>query len=127
MYVARWTTLHVRQLIRSMEAALAKRGFAFVEVISPCPTLYTRRNKLGSGLDWMRMLRDMTDVRNGADPGTVDIGFKERITIGTFVDIEKPTLQDKIDESMKAALGEAYTRIDAAGTDRSERRALLDR
>lgn len=127
VYVARWTTLHVRQLIRSMEAALAKRGFAFVEVISPCPTLYTRRNKLGSGLDWMRMLRDKTDVRNGADPGTVDIGFKERITIGTFVDIEKPTLQDKIDESMKAALGEAYTRIDAAGTDRSERRALLDR
>jgi len=27
---------------------------------------------------------------------------------------------------MKAALGEAYTRIDQAGTDRSERRALLD-
>jgi len=126
VYVARWTTLHVRQLIRSMETALAKRGFAFVEVISPCPTLYTRRNKLGSGLDWMRMLRDKTDVRNGADPRTVDISFGGRIAIGTFVDIEKPTLQDRIDESMKAALGEEYLRIDAAETDRSEQRALQE-
>ena len=126
VYAARWTTLHIRQLIASMETALAKRGFAFVEVISPCPTLYTRRNKLGSGLDWMRMFRDKTDVRTGADPRTVDISFGGRIAVGTFVDEEKPTLQERIDESMKASLGEAYLKIDAAETDRSERPALQE-
>src|SRR5512142_662192 len=39
-YVARWTTYHVKQLARSMEEILNKKGFCFIEVLSPCPTLY---------------------------------------------------------------------------------------
>jgi len=53
-YVARWTTFHVRQLARSMTEMLTKRGFGFIEVLSPCPTLYQRRNKMGDGLDAMK-------------------------------------------------------------------------
>src|SRR5256714_11351017 len=34
-YVARWTTYHVKQLSRSMEEVLSKKGFCFIEVISP--------------------------------------------------------------------------------------------
>ncbi|MGD8375943.1 MAG: 2-oxoacid:ferredoxin oxidoreductase subunit beta [Acidobacteriota bacterium] len=126
VYVARWTTLHARRLIRSLEEALAKRGFSFVEVLSPCPTLYTRRNKLGSGLDMMHRFRDACDVRNGASVQEVDIGFKGRITLGKFVDVEKPTLEDTLDRSMRAALGEDYTKIDVMQTIRSDRRALRD-
>ena len=47
VYVARWTTFHVRQLTRSMGEIFKKKGFCFIEVLSPCPTLYERRNKLG--------------------------------------------------------------------------------
>ncbi|MFQ5876682.1 MAG: 2-oxoacid:ferredoxin oxidoreductase subunit beta [Acidobacteriota bacterium] len=126
VYVARWTTLHVRRLIRSMEEALSKRGFSFVEVISPCPTLYTRRNKLGTGLDRMREFRARCEVRHGASPQSVEIELGGRITVGTFVDIDKPTLQDTLDRSMKAALGEAYHRIDVTQTVRADRRALRD-
>jgi len=36
-YVARWTTFHVRQLARSMTEMLTKRGFGFIEVLSPLP------------------------------------------------------------------------------------------
>jgi 2-oxoglutarate ferredoxin oxidoreductase subunit beta len=126
VYVARWTSLHVRRLIRSFEEALQKRGFSFVEVITPCPTLYTRRNKLGSGLDLMRMFKDKSDVRHGASPQSVDIEFGGRITVGKFVDIEKPTLGDTIDRSMKAALGDAYMKIDVTQTVRADRRALRD-
>ena len=53
-YVARWTTYHVKQLARSMEEVLNKKGFCFIEVLSPCPTLYQRRNKMGDGLDAMK-------------------------------------------------------------------------
>ena len=126
VYVARWTTLHVRRLIGSMQEALAKRGFSFVEVISPCPTLYTRRNKLGSGLDRMHHYKKMSDVRHGASPQDVDIEFKGRITVGKFVDVEKPTLEDTLDRSMKAALGEDYMKIDVTQTIRADRRALRD-
>src|SRR5208283_4700451 len=39
VYVARWTTFHVRQLSRAISEAFQKKGFSFIEVISPCPTL----------------------------------------------------------------------------------------
>ncbi|MCK5342311.1 MAG: hypothetical protein KAR20_02840 [Candidatus Heimdallarchaeota archaeon] len=45
-YVARCTTANKKQLQKSMEKALEKsqKGFAFIEVISPCTTQFTRRN-----------------------------------------------------------------------------------
>jgi 2-oxoglutarate ferredoxin oxidoreductase subunit beta len=126
VYVARWTTLHVRRLTKAFEEALCKRGFSFVEVISPCPTLYTRRNKLGSGLERMREYRRISDIRHGVDPRDVDIDFRGRIGVGKFVDIEKPTLEDALDRHMTTALGNAYTKIDVTQTVRADRRALRD-
>ena len=66
VYVARWTTFHVRQLARSMEEMMKKKGFCFIEVISPCPTLYQRRNKMGDGLDTMKSYKYTSKVKNGA-------------------------------------------------------------
>ena len=56
----------------------------------------------------------------------MDIEFGGKITVGKFVDIEKPTLREKIDESMKAALGDAYTEIHVSQTVQARRRALRD-
>ena len=49
VYVARWTCLHVRRLAKSIEEALNKKGFSFIEIIAPCSTIYARRNRLGDG------------------------------------------------------------------------------
>ena len=70
-YVARWTTYHVKQLARSMEEVLHKKGFCFIEVLSPCPTLYQRRNKMGDGLDAMKFYKEVSKVRNGAPTSEV--------------------------------------------------------
>ena len=126
VYVARWTTLHVRRLTTAIEEALTKRGFSFVEAISPCPTLYTRRNKLGTGLERMREYKRSSDIRHGADPRDVDIDFRGRIGVGKFVDIEKPTLQDTLDRHMTKSLGDSYHKIDVTQTVRADRRALRD-
>ncbi|MFQ5599691.1 MAG: 2-oxoacid:ferredoxin oxidoreductase subunit beta [Candidatus Krumholzibacteriia bacterium] len=126
VYVARWTVLHVRRLTKAFEEALAKRGFSFVEVISPCPTLYTRRNKLGSGLERLREYKRCSVIEHGADPNDVGIDFRGRTTVGKFVDVEKPTLEDTLDRHMKAALGDAYMKIDVTQTVRADRRALRD-
>jgi len=98
VYVARWTALHVRRMKQAMVEAVQKRGFSFVEVIAPCSTLYARKNRLGTGYDLMKFYHDNCEVRHGADTSTVDIGFQERIVVGKFVDLEKPTFLDRLNE-----------------------------
>ena len=95
-YVARWTALHVRRLTQAMIEAMQKRGFAFIEVIAPCSTLYARKNRLGTGYDLMKFYHDQCEVRHGADTTELDIGFQSKITVGKFVDIEKPTYLDRL-------------------------------
>jgi 2-oxoglutarate ferredoxin oxidoreductase subunit beta len=90
-YVARWTTLHVRRLERAIGEALRKPGFSFVEVISPCPTLYGRLNKQKSGLEQMQYYKDKSIIRHGADPRQADIGLTGQIVVGKFVDLDKPS------------------------------------
>ena len=63
VYVARWTTFHVRQLARSMQEMFSKKGFCFIEVLSPCPTLYQRRNKMGDGLDTMKFYKEVSKIK----------------------------------------------------------------
>ena len=93
-YVARWTVLHLRQLERSIAEALTKPGFSFIEVISPCPTVYGRMNKLAQGLDEMHSYQQRSVIRNGADPKDADIALDGPIVVGKFVDIERPTFWD---------------------------------
>ena len=90
-YVARWTTLHVRRLERAFTEALLKPGFSFVEVISPCPTLYGRLNKQKSGLEQMKYYKEKSIIRHGADPRQADIALHGQIIVGKFVDLDKPS------------------------------------
>ncbi len=90
-YVARWTTLHVRRLERAIGEALCKPGFSFVEIISPCPTLYGRLNKQKTGLEQVDYYKKNSIIRHGADPRQADIALNGQIVVGKFVDLEKPS------------------------------------
>jgi 2-oxoglutarate ferredoxin oxidoreductase subunit beta len=114
-YVARWTALHVRQLTWTIEEAIGKKGFRLIEVIAPCPTLYARLNKLGSGLDLMRFYHDGAEIRNGADPAGVDIDFQQKIVCGKFVDIEKPTYLELMESHYRKTLGDRYVPMKPEG------------
>jgi 2-oxoglutarate ferredoxin oxidoreductase subunit beta len=105
VYVARWTALHVRRLEKSIREALHKSGFSFVEVISPCPTLYGRRNKQRTGLAQMQYYHDQSVIRHGVDPKEVDIGLHGEIIEGVFVDIEKPTFLDFCNAALAKGVG----------------------
>ena len=94
VYVARWTTLHARRLKESIKEALEKRGFTFVEIISPCPTAYGRRNKLGSGLDEMKYYKEHSVIKHNADPAEADLVVGGDILIGKFKDEDRPTFLD---------------------------------
>ncbi|MBI3662725.1 MAG: 2-oxoacid:ferredoxin oxidoreductase subunit beta [Acidobacteria bacterium] len=109
VYVARWTTYHVRQLTHSIGEALRKKGFSFIEIVSQCPTLYERRNKLGDGLDMMEYFKESSVVKHGAATKEAGIGFQGPITVGKFVDIERPTFLDLMDKQMTRTLDAHYT------------------
>ena len=89
-YVARWTTYHVRQLTRSMTEVLNRKGFCFIEVLSPCPTLYQRRNKMGDGLDTMKYYKEHSKTKNGAPTAEAALTKQGEILVGKFVDRERP-------------------------------------
>jgi 2-oxoglutarate ferredoxin oxidoreductase subunit beta len=90
VYVARWTSLHVRRLKASIIKALQKEGFSFIEMISPCPEIFDRYNKMGTAVDVMKWFRLVSQVRHGCDPAKAEITENE-ILVGEFVDIEKPS------------------------------------
>jgi 2-oxoglutarate ferredoxin oxidoreductase subunit beta len=93
-FVARWTILHSRDLTEAISTALGRKGFSFIEVLAPCPINYGRRNKEKS-LDTLKLYQEKSIIKNGADPATVDLDFKNGIILGTFVNREKPTFYEK--------------------------------
>lgn len=104
VYVSRWTTLHCRHLERSIEKALSKKGFTFIEIISPCPIGFGRPNKLGDGIEELRHYRDNAVIDNDASWEEIQLGMKgsQPIVVGDFVDIERPTYLDLEEEMMRA-------------------------
>ena len=107
-YVARWTALHLRRVTKSCQEALAKRGFSFIEVITPCVTLYARRNRLGDGLNLLKYYYEKSEIQHGADTRTLDISYQGKLIVGKFIDIEKPTFLDAMNNHLGKVLGEKY-------------------
>jgi 2-oxoglutarate ferredoxin oxidoreductase subunit beta len=109
VYVARWTVYHVHRLLRALGEAIDKRGFSFVEIISPCPTTFGRPNAMPSGPDMLKYYKEHGKVNNKADLSTIGIELGKPIIIGKFVDVERPTFRELHVETTKPALEESET------------------
>jgi 2-oxoglutarate ferredoxin oxidoreductase subunit beta len=107
-YIARWTVLHMRQVTTSILEALNHKGLSLIEVITPCVTLYARRNRLGDGLNLLKYYYENSEVRHGADTRTLDIRFQEKITCGKFLDVEKPTFLECMNAHLSKTLGDKF-------------------
>ena len=98
-YVARWTTLHVRRLTMSIKKMLQKEGFCFIEVISPCPEIFARRNKMRTPLEVMEWYKRASVVENFSDPSKAEIS-PEKLVVGEFVDVEKVSYEKLLHEKI---------------------------
>ncbi len=85
-----------------------RKGSRSSRFSSPCPTLYQRRNKMGDGLDTMRFYKQHSVIKNGASTRDVDINLQGEIIVGKFVDIERPTLQQSMDQQLRQTLRDRY-------------------
>lgn len=104
VFVARWTAFHVKQLERTMAKALKKKGFRFIEVVTPCPTLFQRRNNLGDGLAAMVDYKNRSKIKNGAPTYEVAMQPGGDIIVGEFVDREREDYLTR----MRRQLGSHY-------------------
>ena len=93
-YVARWTILQTRDLTTAINEALMRKGFSFIEVLSPCPINYGRRNK-EKPIDTLKLYQERTIIKNGANPALADIDFEKGVVIGKFIDIDRSTCDDR--------------------------------
>jgi len=110
VYVARWTTVHVRRIRESIAKALAKKGFTFIEVITPCPEQYGRRNKMPDPMDQFNWLKEKSVIQHFIDPLKAEIG-PDKIVVGEFVNVDKPEYTDLLRSQMMTIQG----RLDQEG------------
>ncbi|MFX0133337.1 MAG: thiamine pyrophosphate-dependent enzyme [Candidatus Hodarchaeota archaeon] len=87
-YVARWTTNYPRKLIESIEEALSHKGFAFIEILTQCPTEYGRKNKIESPVEYFKYLNQITTLKR--EEG-------KKIPLGVFINVKKPEFTENLD------------------------------
>jgi 2-oxoglutarate ferredoxin oxidoreductase subunit beta len=88
-YVARWTTFHVKSMIKSIKKALLKDGLSFVEIAAQCPTQFGRRNKLNNARQVFEWLKENSVPRSKArdlSEDHLDLNLMGKITVGEFVE-----------------------------------------
>lgn len=93
-YVARGSVYNVVQLQKLIEEALEKKGFSFVEVVSPCPTHFGRLNGMKKVTDMYKWIKD-NSVSIAAAEKFAPEEREKKFILGKFVD------RDIIDYSTK--------------------------
>jgi 2-oxoglutarate ferredoxin oxidoreductase subunit beta len=108
-FVSRWTTIHVRQLLKAMERAFQVQGLAFVEIISPCPPGFSESRNFEDGYAQMEYFRNCSRVDDNADLREIrlSMGPPEPIVVGNFVDQRKATFHELGNALIEKAKGPA--------------------
>ena len=104
-FAARWTTYHVNQLIKAMQTALARPGFAFVEIISQCPTSYGKFAKERQAATALRLYK-ANSVRIKKARGMTDEELEGKWVIGTHQDKDRPEFAQGLEALAQAKMAE---------------------
>ena len=83
-YVARYSVTQVVSLKEAIKKAMNTKGFTFVEVLSPCPTQFGRRNRYDAPTDMLTTLMEscipVEEVENLSGEA-----LKDKIVTGEFI------------------------------------------
>jgi 2-oxoglutarate ferredoxin oxidoreductase subunit beta len=80
-YVARWTTYHPFQLMESMQTAISRPGFTFVEIMSQCPVSFGKLTGMPEAVTQLRQFRD-TSVTVEEAAGMSEEQLEGKIVVG---------------------------------------------
>jgi 2-oxoglutarate ferredoxin oxidoreductase subunit beta len=94
-FVARWTTYHPRQIVKTAKKAIQKKGFAFVEVLSQCPVEFGRKTGMGTAVQMLEWYKKQSVTATRAKDMSPE-ELRDKIVVGELVDIEKPELMETL-------------------------------
>ena len=92
-YVARWTTYHAFQLMESMQNAIDKKGFSFVEIISQCPVSFGKMTGMADPVAQLKDLRDRSIHIDDAGSLPED-ELENRFVVGKLVERRRAEFGD---------------------------------
>jgi len=101
-YIARWTTVHFRQVINAIKKGIQNKGFSYIEILAQCPTQYGRRNKLGGAVEMMEWLKALSVTKENAEKMSPE-ELKGKFVIGELFSATKP----EFSEYMRSIAAEA--------------------
>jgi 2-oxoglutarate ferredoxin oxidoreductase subunit beta len=101
-WVGRGTVYHATLLDQLIEVAILKRGFAVVEAMSHCHTLYGRKNRLGGPAEMMRLQKKLA-VRVDKAQTMPPEELAGKITIGVLTDRDLPIYTQEYRKVREAA------------------------
>ncbi len=84
-FVARSTVYHAVPLENLIYKALGKSGFSLIEAVTDCPTVYGRRNRMPSPVDFMEFYKKNSISQEKAAKMTKE-ELEGKIITGIFVD-----------------------------------------
>lgn len=111
-YSARWTTLQIENLVGSIKTGLKNKGFSFIEVVSPCPTYYGRKNKLRTPTAMAVTIKINTVFKSEAER-MKEKDLEGKIVVGEFVNKTKAEFTDNI-QNLSERLSGDKTLINSA-------------
>lgn len=98
-YVARGTVYHTTQLDRLVERGVRKEGFGLVEVVSPCPVSFGRRNQMKSAVAMMRWQKDhAVSLKKAGKMNEEEL--KDKIITGVLFEKEAPEYTQEYERLM---------------------------
>jgi len=92
-YIARWTVAHPRQYINSWKKALKRKGFSFVEIISPCPTYFGRRNDFPEPVDLFSWIK-ISSINVQKAKSMSEKELEDKILVGEILERDRPELTE---------------------------------
>ncbi len=109
-FVARGTTYYARETERFIKQALAHKGFSMVEVVSQCPTIYGKLNKMGGPVEMLKWQRDnaipLDKVRQRwSETADLEADLGGKFLTGVFVNRESPEFVTETYKVIKQASG----------------------
>jgi 2-oxoglutarate ferredoxin oxidoreductase subunit beta len=111
-YAARWTSYNVIPLRKSMQKAIKKKGFSFIEIISQCPDNYGRRIGMRSAVEFLRLFKEKS-VRIEKTGKMSDEELKDRIIIGELRDEDRPEYVSELHKITEEQVAAIKKEIDA--------------
>ena len=96
-FVARGAVYYVTELIELIERGIKHKGISVIDVLTPCPTVFGRKNKLGTAGQMWKAQKDLT-IPVSRVKGQSGAGLEGKLLRGVLVEKEAPEFTEEYDK-----------------------------